>query len=360
MGRAVVMADLMADWCDVHIVAFGGRVWEPLAADTRIELLASPRTNMDLPGSVRNLARAVERDEVLVAIKPRALSYGLSCVVRQHRPLILDIDDLEHRFVRRRMSLVRQLVTPDHEPVTRLLERWRTRAAAVTVASEGLRRRYGGTWIPHVRDRRDFARIGAQQRDSIRNENELQGSFVVGFVGTMRRHKGLHVAARAVSLLPPEWMLLVVGDGDRAYAAEIAADAGSRARFVPPVPLDRVSGYLAACDIVVIPQTASPEAMFQSPAKLLDAMAAGAAIVASDVGDARTILGDAGILVPPDNVAALRDALFALRDPALRLRLGKAAWERHQRMFDLQHWARVLRNVVAGVAAPPSITSSDR
>jgi glycosyltransferase involved in cell wall biosynthesis len=65
--------------------------------------------------------------------------------------------------------------------------------------------------------------------------------------------------------------------------------------------------------------------------KILDYMAAGLAVVASDQGQVRDLVANdvSGILVPPEDVSALAQALIDLaEDPALRRRLGRSARDR--------------------------------
>ena len=95
---------------------------------------------------------------------------------------------------------------------------------------------------------------------------------------------------------------------------------------------DDVEALLAAADLLVAP------AADGSPQSLIEAMAAGIPGVAIDVPLNRWLLGDdaAGLLVPPQNTAALAAAISRLLDdPALAARLGTAGWERAKAEFDL-------------------------
>ena len=69
-----------------------------------------------------------------------------------------------------------------------------------------------------------------------------------------------------------------------------------------------------------------------------EAMATGIPVVATDVGDAKRIAGEGGIIVPPRDPAALAAAIVRLRDdPAARQAMGAAARRRIVRQFSLQH-----------------------
>ena len=92
-----------------------------------------------------------------------------------------------------------------------------------------------------------------------------------------------------------------------------------------------------------------------TPIALLEAMAAGRACVATDVGDCRAMLGDgaAGRVVAPGDVAGLAAALReVVADGALRERLGDAARERARNSSATSRWrqrtAAVYETVLAG------------
>ncbi len=92
-----------------------------------------------------------------------------------------------------------------------------------------------------------------------------------------------------------------------------------------------VEAQLAAADLFVLP---SHQEGFSN--SLLEAMAAGRAIVATDVGGNPEMLGDTGVLVPAHDPTALRDALGALLvDEPRRRQLGRAARERARVHFSL-------------------------
>jgi glycosyltransferase involved in cell wall biosynthesis len=111
---------------------------------------------------------------------------------------------------------------------------------------------------------------------------------------------------------------------------------------------------MAAIDIVVF--SSRQEGL---PMVLLEAMAAGRCVVATQVGGIPEAVDDdrEALLVPSDNVEALTAALGrASLDPALRLRLGQAARERYLRNFTVDRMARsyeqLYREVLEGHNRP--------
>jgi glycosyltransferase involved in cell wall biosynthesis len=99
---------------------------------------------------------------------------------------------------------------------------------------------------------------------------------------------------------------------------------------------------LAVADIAVVPSVIDSKGNVDGlPNSLLEAMAAGQAIVASRVAGIPDVITDGvtGILVPPGDPAALREALTRLaQDPARRAELGAFAADRASRHLT---WDRV-------------------
>jgi glycosyltransferase involved in cell wall biosynthesis len=133
-----------------------------------------------------------------------------------------------------------------------------------------------------------------------------------------------------VSFADPAVRLLLVGDGETADSVrEILKRAELDARVHMPgmVPRQDVSGYLAAADILVSPH-AETDAFIGSPVKIFEYMAAGRAIVASNVAQIGELLRDeeTALLVTPADSEALADGIRRLHhDSGLRKRLGQTA-----------------------------------
>jgi glycosyltransferase involved in cell wall biosynthesis len=151
----------------------------------------------------------------------------------------------------------------------------------------------------------------------------------VAFVGRLLEDKGLRSLIAAHDLLTQRGVpvrLLIAGQGDPANPASIPdAEIASWKRK----PYIQVLGHVtdigtvwAGAHIAVLPSRREG-----LPKSLLEAAACGRPIVATDVPGCREITraGVNGLLVPPDDPAALADAIGQLvRDPALRRRFGEA------------------------------------
>ena len=127
----------------------------------------------------------------------------------------------------------------------------------------------------------------------------------------------------------------MVGDGpDRPEVeAEIRAleisDAVELAGYARDVP-----DLLAAADVFVLSSRSEG-----APFSILEAMAAGLPVVATDVGGVGELVadGETGLLVPAGDPARLAEALRSLlADAALRRRLGAAGLARARERFDLR------------------------
>ena len=323
LGRAWVFHELLRDDFEVELVVSArpaDAVWRPLAqrglAPRRWFIRTLPGFRLRAP----ELARELVTGDLLIAIKPRLHSFGLALAARRERPrpLLLDVDDWELGFFSPWSDVA---IAPLSwlSTASNLHTRWYFRrtalADAITVSTTYLAERLGGTCIPHARP------------EGLPPEVTLATHPLVMFAGTPRPHKGLPDLVRAFrSVRLPDAELCIIGaERDRELALAAAADP--RVRIEPSVPLEALPERLARAWLVVIPQRDELLSRAQLPAKLIDAMALGKAIVATDVGDMRRWLSpDCGFIVPPGDARALGAAMEALLlDADQRQRLGANA-----------------------------------
>ena len=149
--------------------------------------------------------------------------------------------------------------------------------------------------------------------------------LVVGFVGRLvpvKQPLALIEAFAQLSASHPTAVLLVVGDGELRPAVEHdVARRGLSERVVFAGWRSDLPNVYSAVDIVAL--TSRNEG---TPVALIEAMAAGRAVVATDVGGVADLVehGTSGLLVSSGDMRALGDALARLAaDPDERRRLGR-------------------------------------
>jgi glycosyltransferase involved in cell wall biosynthesis len=151
-------------------------------------------------------------------------------------------------------------------------------------------------------------------------------------VGRLVEKKGFDVLLAALARTAAPWQLDIVGDGPQWPRLHGLADRlglRDRVRFVGPLTHDALPDAYRRADAVVVPSRVDGRRDRDGlPNVLLEAMASGRPIVASDVAAIGTAVrdGHTGVLVVPDDPDRLAAALDRIHvDGALRERLGRAA-----------------------------------
>ena len=151
----------------------------------------------------------------------------------------------------------------------------------------------------------------------------------VGNLRWYKDHLRLIAAFAELASENPEWELAIAGEGElRSQLEKSARDLGvhHRVRFLGSLPHRELARLLA--ESAVYAMSSVTEGL---PKALLEAMASGCACVATDVGECQSVLGDAGLIVQPDDTPSLVRALGSLLSSAeLRTRLSQAAVKRSQ------------------------------
>jgi glycosyltransferase involved in cell wall biosynthesis len=206
-------------------------------------------------------------------------------------------------------------------------------AAAFVAVSEPIRDELVGAGIPGARIRRipngvdtsRFAPVGAAERARLRRAAGLPAGALAIYAGRLAPEKGADVLLDAWAALAPAApaTLCLVGDGPERAALEARARAlgiEDRVRFAGA--REDVAPWLRAADLFVLPSRTEGLSV-----ALLEAMACGLAVVATDVGATREAAGAGGaVVVPPGRPDALAVAMAAvLRDGARARALGAAA-----------------------------------
>ena len=197
----------------------------------------------------------------------------------------------------------------------------------------------------------DFDRFAA---DVPPLERYAEGGPTILFVGRLEKRKGLKFLIRAMSGVwekVPTARLVVVGTGPllENYRALVEKHRVSLVEFKGFVSSEELARYYRSCEVFCAPSTGQESFGIV----LLEAMAAGKPIVASDIPGYRSVVnqGTEGLLVPPKNERALADALITvLSNPEMRARMSAAGTARAEQ-FSWDKVALRVLNFYEGVIA---------
>ena len=182
----------------------------------------------------------------------------------------------------------------------------------------------------------------------------LDGHPTALFVGSFYPWHGvsdLISAFRLVLKRVPDARLVLVGDGETKSSIEAQvrkAGLSDNVVFTGRVPHEEVALMLGLADVAVAPYPKMSLDYWGSPLKVFEYMAMGKAIVASSVGEIRSLLhnGYSGLLVRPGDASAMSEAILDLfSDRELRRRLGEAARTELAREYTWKNYAQRMQPV---------------
>ena len=161
--------------------------------------------------------------------------------------------------------------------------------------------------------------------------------LAIGCVGRLVPERGFDTLLQALAEnRAHRWHLTVVGDGPDRERLERYASAlrlAARIRWTGALPPDEVPKLWPELDVVVLPARALTTWAEPSAHVLAEAMAHEVAVLGTNVGATPEVIGDAGLVVPPDDPLALAAALRRLAAPDQRRPLAQAGRARAMKFF---------------------------
>lgn len=231
-----------------------------------------------------------------------------------------------------------RIVAVSHEVQAMVVKEWRVPDRKVSVIHNGIAL--------------TARRLGDEERLERRRRIGLgPGDYVIGSVGIFRPVKDFPTLVRAMAHVASRSTgarLVLVGDGPSRLEIEQMVERLKLQPFVRFLGMRAdVEDLLPIMDLFVLCSFSEGISL-----SILEAMAAGVPVVATDVGGNPEIIGQSGVgvLVPPRSPRKTADAILSLlRDPDRRRAMGVLAQERVRERFSLQRMASDYEALYAGI-----------
>ena len=247
------------------------------------------------------------REHSIDLVFERETSFGAGAMasILTGRPCVLEV--IGNRVTGLQLRTSKRIVIYSHSFLEEILEK--SKVAQVTAAVDT-----------------DLFRPDSAAGEEVRRAYSLGSAPVVGYVGTFQEWHGMDElidAARAVVQEKPEAKFLMVGPYYRA-TMEKCSDAGLASSFIftGPVPYERVSGFMNACDVLVAPYNPSKIQSSEqvrsrglgSPLKVFEYMAVGKPTITTNVEPISDPIEDGvtGVLVEQGDSADLGTKILDL------------------------------------------------
>jgi glycosyltransferase involved in cell wall biosynthesis len=355
--RAAKLINAFGKQAEHTIVSAEAGAFGALAAVDRGIAVATPAdfpalAGRPTPGRLRRLAQAMRGFDLILSYNWGAMDgvmahtvfgqfYGLPPLVHHEDGFNRDEADrlkpARNWFRRIALGRASALVVPSLQLERIALEVWQQPRARVHRIANGI----------------DTAAYRRKARpDALPRIVKHRGEKWLGTLAGLRAVKNLPRLVRACAGLPEEWQLVILGEGPEreAIRAEAMRLRISHRVHLPGFVADP-AGAVGLFDLFALSSDSE-----QFPISVVEAMAAGLAVVSPAVGDVEGMLAEENraFISPPGDEAALAASLQALADdPALRGRLGQANRLRAQREYDEAAMVAAYRAVYARALRRP-------
>lgn len=192
--------------------------------------------------------------------------------------------------------------------------------------------------IPLGVDRRLFQPVEGNRRHFGIGEN----CFVVGYFGRFEECKGVDYVLEALAAQKVDWKIIMVGRGAYQDALRTKASClgiADRVLWLGEKPIDEIPGLLCLCDTVVVPSITTRTWREQFGRVVVEAMACGVPVIATNSGSLPEVVEDAGFIVPEKDSAALSEKLNEMASNSeLRMKFRRRGLELVESKYT---WARV-------------------
>ncbi len=166
---------------------------------------------------------------------------------------------------------------------------------------------------------------------------------LIGFVGALEKHKGLHYLLDAVAGLDVK--IILIGNGEYSTKLRSIADyLDLDVQFIDRATHEEVAQYMNCMDIFVLPSLTRPNWVEKFGRVLIEAMSSAVPVVGSNSGEIPNVIGDAGLIFKEANVPDLRRKIRQLiENKQLRSELG---WKGRRRVLQKYSWKKIASQTI--------------
>lgn len=314
------------------------------------------KTMFDLSGEIDG--------DILYVIKPQLSSFGVGLIKawRGKKPLILDLDDWEMgewggddwqyqgQIFHDVFSQDSDLRKPGHPLYLKWLEKAMNRVGGITVSSKFLEYRYGGTYLPNVRDTQVFNPDNFNGEE-LREKYGLNNYKLLMVTNTCKAGQGIEDILTALDQLNNSQLRLILVGGNpenKDYYQQLQEKWGKWIITIQPQSFDQIQNAIALSHIMMITPHNLPANIAKCPLELIEAMAMAKPIIATKVGEIPHILSDTGYLINPQSPAEIAQQISLLfSDYEEAQQRGKLARQRCENYYSINNLTHTLAQVLS-------------
>lgn len=191
----------------------------------------------------------------------------------------------------------------------------------------------------------DF-RYPSTQMAELAEQLAVNGRVVVSFIGNMNRDRAI-LPWLQVAPQVPDMLFVVAGRGDQEEEVKVLAGQTDNIAFLGFVPMQDVSLYTALSDVLYSGLNAAyPNNDYSAPNALFSALAAGNAILTTNLGDVARIVEEerCGVVLKSLEPGEMLAALDRFRDPQFLITCKANAARAYQRQYNWGNAEQILLN----------------
>lgn len=249
------------------------------------------------------------------------LTTGLPLVVELNSPISIEVGSIWGKRGIRPYSFHEQKCLKDADAITVVSEELANLMADLKTPTKRVVVNPNGVDIEKFKLTQE---MGSQIRTKLGIPSDAS---VIGFTGSMKPWHGIHNLLQAFDLMTKKQSnlyLLIIGPSEKNMNARVIKREG--VFYVGQVMHDEIPFYLSACNVCVAPYPKINPFYF-SPIKVIEYMAMGLPVIASDQGQNHELLASGrGVLIEPDDNEELANSLiWSVTNKSSSSRMGKIA-----------------------------------